>query len=401
MSAATDTVFRAKLPFDSHKLDRLMAESGIDVLLVTSKHNIQYLLGGYRFFFCDYSDAIGVSRYLPVLVYPRGRPQDASYVGQRMEDAEAELGRFWMSRIDTTSWGSTQAMSVAIDHLRDLGVTGRIGIEFSFMPADAADMLRAAYPDASVVEGHFPLERLRAIKTTHELALIREASERVVDAMLATFAGLAPGMTKADAVARLRRNEIERDLVFEYCLISAGTGLNRAPSSQVLQEGDILTLDSGGRYKGYIGDLCRMGILGTPDGELEDLLGEIEAIQQAARRPIRAGATGAEIYAEADPLVERSANRDVLHFVAHGVGIIGHEAPRLSGRGPVTYEGYDQDRPLEAGMVLSVETTMNHPRRGMIKLEDTLVVTETGVEAYGDRGRGWNQPALAGARAVA
>jgi Xaa-Pro aminopeptidase len=56
----------------------------------------------------------------------------------------------------------------------------------------------------------------------------------------------------------------------------------------------------------------------------------------------------------------------------------------------VAYEGVDADNPLEAGMVLSVETTMTHPTRGFIKLEDTLAVTDTGYEMYGDRGRGWN-----------
>ncbi len=386
-----DHEFRKSLPFDSERLDALMAQADIDVLFVTSKHNIQYLLGGYRFFFCDYSDAIGVSRYLPILIYPRGRPQETSYVGQAMENSEVENGRFWMEKVDTTCWGAPQAMRIALDHLRVLEINGRIGIEFSFMSADAADMLRAAVPAGRVVEGHFPLERLRAVKTAHELELIEQASDRVVDAMLATFSSLAPGMTKNDVVATLREHERARGLNFEYCLISAGSGLNRAPSNQVLREGDILTLDSGGRYEGYIGDLCRMGIIGTPDAELEELLAEIETIQQASRKPIRAGATGADIFAVADPLVEGSPNRDVLHYVAHGVGIIGHEAPRLSGRGPVTYEGYDMDLPLEAGMVLSVETTMNHPRRGMIKLEDTLVVTDKGVIAYGDQGRGWNR----------
>jgi Xaa-Pro aminopeptidase len=65
----------ADLPFDAAHLDRLLEKAKIDVVLVTSKHNIQYLLGGYRFFFFDYSDAIGVSRYLPILIYPAGRPE--------------------------------------------------------------------------------------------------------------------------------------------------------------------------------------------------------------------------------------------------------------------------------------------------------------------------------------
>ena len=84
--AATET------PFDTAKLDRLMGEADLDVLVVTSRHNVQYLLGGYRFFFFDVMDAIGVSRYLPVVVYQRGRPENTFYVGNRMEGFERELG---------------------------------------------------------------------------------------------------------------------------------------------------------------------------------------------------------------------------------------------------------------------------------------------------------------------
>ena len=58
---------------------------------------------------------------------------------------------------------------------------------------------------------------------------------------------------------------------------------------------------------------------------------------------------------------------------------------------PVACEGDDAAYPLEAGMILSIETTMLHPRRGFIKREDTLAVTETGSELYDSEGRGWTQ----------
>ncbi|TIP62029.1 MAG: aminopeptidase P family protein, partial [Mesorhizobium sp.] len=51
------------IPFDHARVDRLMEEAGIDVLLATSKHNTQYLLGGYKFIFFAAMDAIGHSRY--------------------------------------------------------------------------------------------------------------------------------------------------------------------------------------------------------------------------------------------------------------------------------------------------------------------------------------------------
>ena len=91
------------LPFDAAKLDALMDDAGIDALVVTSKHNVQYLLGGYRFFFFDQMDAIGISRYLPMLVYHRGRPEYARDVGNVMESYEHALGRFWTPAVKTTA----------------------------------------------------------------------------------------------------------------------------------------------------------------------------------------------------------------------------------------------------------------------------------------------------------
>jgi Xaa-Pro aminopeptidase len=45
---------------------------------------------------------------------------------------------------------------------------------------------------------------------------------------------------------------------------------------------------------------------------------------------------------------------------------------------------------LQPGMVVSVETTLKHPKRGFIKLEDTIAVTGTGHQMFGEAGRGWN-----------
>ena len=74
MNEMAETVAQADVPFDAARLDRLMDEAGIDVLLATSKHNNRYLLGGYSFLFFSAMEATGHSRYLPVLVYAKGRP---------------------------------------------------------------------------------------------------------------------------------------------------------------------------------------------------------------------------------------------------------------------------------------------------------------------------------------
>ena len=380
------------IPFDADRLDRLMDEAGIDVLLATSKHNVQYLLGGHRAFFFESMDAMGLSRYLPVLVYPKGARQKAAYFGHRMEGFQKENDPFWVSESQTNSSGTVDAMQKAIDYARKLGAKPRrIGAELGFLPVDAGTALRNAFPDSEIVDALFVLERLRAMKSPEELRKLRIASERVIESMLAVIANHGPGATKRELTEALRREETNRGLTFDYCLITAGSSLNRAPSEQKWGKGDVLSLDSGGNYHGYIGDLCRMAIHGEPDAELEDLLAEIESIQRASMKPIKAGATGSVIYAAAEPLVHKSKHHNHLHFLAHGMGLVSHEAPRLTATGPVPYDAYDAGRPLERGMVVSVETTLQHPQRGFIKLEDTVAVTQAGFDIYGEGGRGWNR----------
>ena len=383
---------RTAIPFDTDRLDSLMDEAGIDVLLATSKHNVQYLTGGHRAFFFDYMDAMGLSRYLPVFVYPKGTPGKAAFFGHRLEGFQKENEPFWVGEVQTTSSGSVDVIEKASAYLRKSGVlTRRIGVELAFLPVDSDAALRKGLPDSEIKDALFVLERLRAVKSADELAKLRVASEAVIDSMMAVMAGHGPGATKRELTEALRREETNRGLIFEYCLITAGTSLNRAPSEQRWDKGDILSLDSGGNFHGYIGDLCRMAIHGEPDAELEDLLAEIEAIQRASMKPIRAGAEGSVIYGAAEPLVRQSKQHNHMHFLAHGMGLVSHEAPRLTASGPVPYDAYDASRPLEAGMVISVETTLQHPKRGFIKLEDTVVVTGNGFEIFGEGGRGWNR----------
>jgi Xaa-Pro aminopeptidase len=379
-------------PFDQARVDRLMDEAGIDVLLATSKHNTQYLLGGYKFIFFSAMDAIGHSRYLPIVVYEKGAPDHAAYVGNRMEGGEHHNRPFWTPALHLSNWGTLDAANRAVEHLKKIGKAGaRIGIEPPFLPSDAFTLLRNSLPEAKLVDATTMLERMRALKTPHELAMLEKASEIITDSMLATISWAREGSTKADIIERLRREETNRGAHFEYCLLTLGSSHNRAASDQAWKTGEVLSIDSGGNFHGYIGDLCRMGVLGEPDAELEDMLAEIDAVQQAAFSKVKAGTLGGDMIAHAQSVLKKSKVAPYTDFFAHGMGLITHEAPFLMTNHPVAYEGTYAARPLEANMVLSVETTMLHPTRGFIKLEDTVAVTDTGYAMFGDRGRGWNR----------
>lgn len=375
---------------DLTRIDLLMQDAGLDVLVVTSKHNVQYLLGGYRFGFFAAMDAIGHSRYLPVVIYRRGLADHAAYIGNKMEGGEHANHPFWTPTVRSITWGSVDAATEAVAHLQNIGAGQlQIGIEPSFLPSDAHGVLAASLPNLRDATGM--LEQMRAIKTATELALLRQSSELITDAMLATIQAAQAGWTKARIIEELRQQETNRGLHFDYCLLTLGASHNRASCDQVWQPGEVMSIDSGGNYHGYIGDLCRMGVLGEPDAELVELLAEVDAVQHAAFAQVRPGALGGAMIEAANAVLRAGPSAAYNDFFAHGMGLISHEVPFLMTNHPVTYQGVDAMRTLEPGMVISVETTLHHPRRGFIKLEDTLAITQTGYEMFGARARGWNR----------
>jgi len=194
---------------------------------------VQYLLGGHRAFFFDYMDAMGLSRYLPVMVYPKGKPDKAAYFGHRLENFQQQVKPLWTAEVQANSSGALDTMKKATEYLKRSGVPAkRIGIETTFMPMDAGAALKSAMPDAEIKDALVVLERQRLRKSPQELAMLKDASEKVIDSMMAAIAQSGPGTTKAEIAETLRREEVSRGLTFEYCLIAAGTSHNRAPSEQ-------------------------------------------------------------------------------------------------------------------------------------------------------------------------
>lgn len=373
------------LPFDRARLDELMDGAGVDLVLASSPHNTRYLLGGYRHHFHERMPAGGRSSYLSVVGLPRERPDAAFVVGRPGEQEEQRRAGVWVPNVLDEGRSSAGVGEILAREAARLGAgTGTVAVELPFLPADALLALQRGLPGARLVDATPLLEELRIIKQPYELALLREASERVVAAMLATYARAVPGATTREVVALLQEEEAKRDLAFDYCLVATAGSFYRAPSDDRWESGRSISTDSGGSRQGYLGDLARMAVFGEPSALMKELLEEIDTAQQAARRPIRPGAPYADVNAAAAEALAGLPHRAEIDFEAHGMGLVNHEAPHIE----LAREGDGQR--LAAGMVLSVETTLRNREVGFVKLEDTVVVTETGWEAYGDTGRGWN-----------
>ena len=380
-------------PFDAEKLNALLDEAGINAIVATTKHNIQHLLGGYRYFFFALADAIGISRYLPALGIVAGDPQESFYIGAGNEEWGTEGNTIWVPDIQNISWSSVDTARAVAGALGSRGLgAGTIGVEMSFIPADALDTLRELLPQAKFVDCLQILETMRAVKTPQELELVRAASRGIIESMQTAFSLARPGMTKHELQDIFRLEQTKRGMYFEYALVTIGGGShNRSPNQDVWQSGTTLSLDSGGMMHGYIGDLSRMGIDTEPTTRQVSLLNQIESVQQEARTVVRAGRRGGDIYTTASKAMSRLPDGDRIRFVAHGMGLVSHEAPRLTSSGAVPYPATHADLPLEAGYVLSIESWFEDDEAGFIKIEDTLIVTEDGWEAPGDDARGWNR----------
>ncbi len=102
-----------------------MDEAGLDVLIATSRHNVQYLLGGYRFFFFDVMEAIGTSRYLPGVRLSKGLSGKPDLHRQPHGEVRARSRTDMGAAGQDGRWGTIDAMDLAIDHVRKLGAAAK------------------------------------------------------------------------------------------------------------------------------------------------------------------------------------------------------------------------------------------------------------------------------------
>jgi Xaa-Pro dipeptidase len=368
-------------PFDAGKLDRLMEDAGLSLVLAHTRHNVRYLSGGYYYHFHANFSRMGRSQYLPFVGIPRGRLGEAFYVARDEERGQLETEAPWFpTRIEAVR-GTVTAAEGAVQGLRQLGLTsGRIGVETPFLPADAWLALRAELPRIELVDATPLLNELRAVKSGAELETMRKAYARVAESIQAAFRSSGPGDTTRRIAQRVEREIASRDLSFLFAFVCAGPSFLRAPSSATWDAGQILHIDAGGSLQDYIGDICRMGCAGKPAPLANELYEACIAVQNDVRSRIRAGVPCREVLAAGERASRAYGFSRYARFVVHSIGMVSYEQPEFTP---------DNPRPLEEGMVLSVETDFLHPEVGHVKIEDAVVVHESSCEGLGDIGREW------------
>jgi Xaa-Pro dipeptidase len=216
--------------FDRHHLDELMGEASLDAILVTSAANQRYLLGGYRFFLYDRQEAVGRSRYTPIVGYLRERPDMAFHVGWSNEQRGLAEDPIWVPLATTDVWTAHDAGKRAGTLLKArVREHRRIGYESAFLGHDAYTALRLELGSHEFVDATALLDELRAVKSAHEISLLSAAAHGVVESMLDVFGSLETSHAELDVVNQLRCRQAERGLDFQYCLtLRTSTAVRRS-----------------------------------------------------------------------------------------------------------------------------------------------------------------------------
>ncbi|MGV0645170.1 aminopeptidase P family protein [Mycolicibacterium sp. XJ879] len=337
--------------------DRLAA-ADLDAMLISNLVNVRYLAG---FTGSNAALLVRVDKEAPVLATDgRYRTQAA----QQVPDAEIVIDR---------ACGPHLARRAAADGVR------RLGFESHVVTVDAHTALAdAAGDDVELVRAAGTVEGLREVKDAGEVALLRLACE-AADAALADLVergGLRPGRTEKEV-----RRELE-SLMLDHgadgpsfeTIVAAGANSaipHHRPTDAVLAAGDFVKIDFGALVSGYHSDMTRTFVLGPIADWQREIYDLVAAAQRAGREALVPGTSLREVDAASRQVIADAGYADNFsHGLGHGVGLQIHEAPGIGAASAGT---------LLAGSAVTVEPGVYLPDRGGVRIEDTLVVGESGT----------------------
>ena len=256
---------------------------------------------------------------------------------------------------------------------------------------DATEFVRANMPGVSVKDAAPAIAAMRQVKSAGELALMQKAIDLSVDAHLAAMREMRPGLFEYQIAARMKEVHEWGGCEREAYAPIVGTGLNStvlhySSLEDQIMDGDVVVIDVGGEYGGYAADITRTL---PANGKFTPRQREIyEIVLGAQNAAIAAIKPGAKLYGDRNSLMSismeyinthgkdqdgKSLGRYYIHGVSHHLGLDVHDPG-------------DRERPLEPGMVVTVEPGIYIPAEKIgVRIEDDVLVTADGSKILSGR----------------
>ena len=260
----------------------------------------------------------------------------------------------------------------------DLQLEGKkVAVEFLRMRVMELELLKRYAPDTVYVDGESLIAELRMCKDSEEIACMRKAAEITEKALQATVEMIRPGVTEYEVASQLKiqgfingSGELPKEPI-----VSSGprtASPHTKTSRRAIEAGDLVMIDTGASYEGYACDLTRTFAVGNIDDELKKIYEIVKDANQAVIRYWKSGVRAEELDQVARDVIEAAGyGQFFIHRLGHGLGLEGHEPPYMV-RGNKLI--------MQSGMTFTDEPGIYLPGKGGVRIEDDVVVTDSGLE---------------------
>lgn len=264
-----------------------------------------------------------------------------------------------------------------------LGLDGkRVGVEPARLRVLELRYLENALPNVQFTSAEAALSSLRMHKDAQEVEYMRKAVHIAQEALQATLPYIQAGRTEREIASELfiqiLRAGSDPELPFQP-IVSGGphsADPHASPSDRALQRGDLLVIDWGAAYRGYISDLTRTFAIGPVEPEFERIAELVRLANQQGRAASRPGVPAGQVDQSARAaILDGGYGPYFIHRTGHGIGMEAHEPPYIYGENPLI---------LAEGMTYTVEPGIYLSGKGGVRIEDNVVITASGAETLSD-----------------
>ncbi|MHA6250997.1 M24 family metallopeptidase [Oceanobacillus sp. CAU 1775] len=335
-------------------LRKSFSTNNIDAIMITSPINRRYISG-----FTGSAGAVIITEADAIFI------TDFRYT----EQAEAQAQGFKIIEHKNSIDEEIHAV------LKEQGVK-RLGFEKDYTTYTQYEKYKTGF-DVELVATSGIIEELRIIKTNEELEIMKQAAKIADDAFMHIQGYIKPGVKEIDVSNELEFFMRKQGAVSSSFDTIVASGYRSAmphgvASDKVIESGELVTLDFGALYNGYCSDITRTVAVGDISDELRNIFDIVLEANMRGVKGIKPGMTGKEADAlTRDYITEKGYGSNFGHSTGHGLGMEVHEAPGLSSK---------IERKLETGMVVTVEPGIYVPGVGGCRIEDDIVITESGNE---------------------
>ncbi len=331
------------------KLREAFGAHGIDGMLITSPYNRRYI-----------SNFTGTAGVVLISGDKAQFITDFRYIEQASKQCEG---------FEIIKFSDTLPKEIA-EQVKKLGIK-KLGFEEDYLTYSLFKVYEEEV-EAELVPVAGLIEKLRLIKTDAEIKILKEAADIADAAFKHILEFLTPGKTELEVSNELEffmRKAGATSSSFDTIVAS---GIRSAlphgvATDKIIEKGDMVTLDYGAYYKGYVSDITRTVAVGEPDNMLKDIYQIVLEAQLRCMDRLKPGLTGKEADAiTRDYITEKGYGDHFGHSTGHGIGLEVHEGPNLSKR---------SDLVLEPGMVVTCEPGIYVPGLGGVRIEDDTLLT--------------------------